>query len=114
MYVFIPFFTQVGLQLNLPVLVQALGFSIVASLVRAFCMMCGTYTGGIKAGMAPDKALRLWMGLIPQAGVALGLAGIVGQQFRDSFGPSFQSTVLGRKQMPFARSCSAIVDAHRS
>jgi Kef-type K+ transport system membrane component KefB len=96
MYVFIPFFTSVGLQLNLPVLIKAMGFSITASLVRAFCMMCGTYTGGVHVGLAKDKALRLWMGLIPQAGVALGLAGIVGHQFKDTFGYAFQSTVLGK------------------
>jgi len=94
-YIFIPFFTQVGLQLNLPVLINSLGFSIVASLVRAFCMFLGTTTGGHMVNMDQDKALRLWMGLLPQAGVALGLAGIVGHQFNSSFGKSFQSTVLG-------------------
>ena len=95
MYVFIPFFTLVGLQLNLPVLISSLGFSIVASLVRAFSMFLGTTAGGLKSGMDKDKAMRLWMGLLPQAGVALGLAGIIGQQFGTSFGPSFQSTMLG-------------------
>jgi Kef-type K+ transport system membrane component KefB len=95
MYVFIPFFTQVGLQLNLPVLINSLGFSIVASLVRAFCMFLGTTAGGYQVKMPQDRALRLWMGLLPQAGVALGLAGIIGQQFSSTFGNSFQSTVLG-------------------
>lgn len=96
MYVFIPFFTQVGIQLDLPVLIRAMGFSITASLIRAFCMFLGTLTGGIKVGIERDKAARLWMGLLPQAGVSLGLAGIVGHTFPNTFGNEFQSTMLGK------------------
>lgn len=96
MYVFIPFFTQVGIQLNLPVLISAMGFSITASLIRAFCMFLGTTTGGMKVGIEQHKAMRLWMGLLPQAGVSLGLAGIVGHTFNTTFGNDFQSTVLGK------------------
>ena len=58
-------------------------------------MFLGTTSGGIKAGLEKEIAMRLWMGLIPQAGVALGLAGIIGHQFASTFGSSFQSTVIG-------------------
>jgi Kef-type K+ transport system membrane component KefB len=99
LYVFIPFFTAVGLQLNLPVLLNALGFSVLASVVRAACMAGGTVIGGAKAGLAEDKARRLWLGLLPQAGVSLGLAGIIGHQFRDTFGSDFQATCIGKRDV---------------
>lgn len=95
MYIFIPFFTQVGLQLNMPVLIASIGFAILASIVRAFCMFLGTWAGGTKVGLEKDKALRLWMGMMPQAGVSLGLAGIVGTSFPYTFGSEFQSTMVG-------------------
>ena len=95
MYVFIPFFTQVGVQLNVPVLIQSLGFAVLASMVRAFCMFLGTYFGGTRVGLPADRAARLWVGLLPQAGVSLGLAGIIGDQFGSTFGRNFQSTMVG-------------------
>ena len=58
-------------------------------------MFLGTWNGGVRAGLDRDKALRLWIGLMPQAGVSLGLAGIIGEQFGHSFGSNFQSTMVG-------------------
>lgn len=96
-YIFIPFFTAVGLQLNLPVLILALGFSIVASVIRALTMALGTTAGGHMTGMKREHATRLWLGLLPQAGVSLGLAAIVGHTFESTFGRDFQSTMLGKR-----------------
>jgi hypothetical protein len=95
MYVFIPFFTVVGLNINLPVLISTIGFAVLASIVRAICFCLGTTAGGKFAGLDSAKALRLFMGLLPQAGVSLGLAGIVGEQFGSTFGREFRSTMVG-------------------
>ena len=93
-YVFIPFFTVVGLSINLPVLIASLGFSILACVFRAICMFLGTATGGYYAGLEPKIRYNLWIGLMPQAGVSLGLAGVVAGAFPDSFGSDFQSTII--------------------
>lgn len=95
-YVFIPFFASVGLQLNLPLLIEAIGFAVVLALVRALAMFLGTLSGGIWVGIDRDRSGMLWMGLIPQAGVALGLTGIVAQTFKDTWGKDFQSTIVGK------------------
>ena len=58
-------------------------------------MFLGTTVGGYRVGIPLDKAMRLWMGLLPQAGVSLGLAGIIGEQFAHTWGSDFQSTMVG-------------------
>lgn len=94
-YVFIPFFTVVGLSINLPVLIKSLGFSIIACIVRAICMQLGTVTGGHYAKLSREVSCLLWIGLLPQAGVSLGLAGIIAAEFSSTFGSDFQSTLIG-------------------
>jgi Kef-type K+ transport system membrane component KefB len=93
-FVFIPFFTLVGLSINLPVLISSLGFAFLAVLVRIISMFLGTLLGGKAAKLDTQMSGMLWIGLLPQAGVSLGLATIVADLFKDSFGDSFQSTVI--------------------
>ena len=93
--VFIPFFSGVGLRLNFPVFIHAIGFSLLASVIRVGCMFFGCIFGGYMSGLDPTVYVNLWMGLIPQAGVSLGLAAVVGSLFHDTFGPDFESTVIG-------------------
>lgn len=95
MYAFIPFFTSVGVKLNLPIFISAIGFSIVACVIRVLCMFFGCLFGGYMADQDSAIYMHLWMGLIPQAGVSLGLATIVAHLFEDTFGPEFESTVIG-------------------
>eukprot|EP00428_Durinskia_dybowskii_P085374 CAMPEP_0170437354 /NCGR_PEP_ID=MMETSP0117_2-20130122/44635_1 /TAXON_ID=400756 /ORGANISM="Durinskia baltica, Strain CSIRO CS-38" /LENGTH=238 /DNA_ID=CAMNT_0010697461 /DNA_START=18 /DNA_END=730 /DNA_ORIENTATION=- len=47
------------------------------------------------AGVDHGVSLRMWSGLLPQAGVSLGLAGIIGNEFKDTFGRDFQTTAIG-------------------
>ena len=94
-YVFIPFFTIVGLSINLPVLIKSLGFSILACIIRAICMQLGTISGGHFAKLTREVSCLLWVGLLPQAGVSLGLAGVIEAEFSDTFGGDFQSTMIG-------------------
>ena len=76
-YVFLPFFTLTGSSLNLKVLAQSFGFASVIAFVRAVCIFMGSSAGGYAAGVKPYKRkenMLMWMCLLTQAGVSLGLA----------------------------------------
>lgn len=94
-HVFVPFFTQVGVVANAPVLIQTIGFSISAALVRLFAMAAGSYVGGSFSDMDERMRRTLWIGLIPQSGVSLSLLGVIARIFDDTWGPYFQATVTG-------------------
>ena len=88
-----PFFTLVGVQLNLPILAQSVGFGVLVFFARALCIMLGSYVGGSLAGLDRMKRTRLWMTMLAQAGVSLGLAAEVAVKFPE-WGSKFQSTIF--------------------
>ena len=95
-YVFLPFFTLTGSSLNLKVLAQSFGFASVIAFVRAVCIFMGSSAGGYAAGVKPYKRkenMLMWMCLLTQAGVSLGLASEMAVLF-PTFGPMFQSTLI--------------------
>ena len=95
-YVFLPFFTLTGASLNLKVLAQSFGFAAVIAFVRALCVFIGSAIGGYLAGVRPlrrKENMLMWMALLTQAGVSLGLASEMAVLF-PSFGPSFQSSLI--------------------
>ena len=92
-YIFIPFFTKVGVELNLRVFIQMLGFAALVFLMRAFCVFCGSFTGARIAGMDRFKQLTLWCTMLAQAGVSLGLASEVRVKFPE-WGPYFQTSII--------------------
>jgi hypothetical protein len=96
-YIFMPFFTLVGVQLNLPILVQSIAFGILVFFCRAACIAAGTYVGGGLAGLDHFKRTRLWMTMLAQAGVSLGLAAEVAVKFPD-WGSKFQTTIIRSKR----------------
>lgn len=93
-YVFIPFFTKVGVELNLTVLYRSIGFAIIVFFVRAACMFAGGWTGGKISGLGDEHCQLVWLTMISQAGVSLGLASEVAVKFQQSFGPDFQTAVV--------------------
>jgi hypothetical protein len=50
-------------------------------LVRGAAIFAGTRIGGKWAGVSPDERRYVWMGLVSQAGVAIGLAAIVANAY---------------------------------
>ena len=95
-YVFLPFFTVTGASLKLKVLAQSFGFASIIAIVRAFCIFLGSSAGGYAAGLRPFKRkenMLMWMCLLTQAGVSLGLASEMSVLF-PTFGPMFQSTLI--------------------
>jgi Kef-type K+ transport system membrane component KefB len=95
-WVFLPFFTFTGASLDLRVMVQSLGFAVIVASLRALCIYIGSSSGGFLAGERPFKAppnQYMWMTLLTQAGVSLGLASEVGMSF-PTWGRSFQSAII--------------------
>lgn len=84
-------FTLVGVQLNLPILAQSIAFGILVFLCRGACIAAGTFVGGTLAGLDNEKRTRLWMTMLAQAGVSLGLAAEVAVKFPE-WGSKFQTT----------------------
>ena len=95
-YVFLPFFTLTGASLQLNVLAQSFGFAAVVAVVRAICVFIGSSTGGYMSGVRPygrKENKLMWMCLLTQAGVSLGLASEMGVLF-PGFGADFQTALI--------------------
>jgi hypothetical protein len=88
------FSMQTGASLDLMVLVQSFGFAALVALVRAATIFMGSATGGYLSGQSKLHNMYMWMTLITQAGVSLGLASEVGMAFPE-FGRSFQTSIIG-------------------
>jgi Kef-type K+ transport system membrane component KefB len=79
-YVFLPFFTLTGASLDLRVLLQSFGFAAIVALARALSIFVGSASGGWAAGQPKQHNMLMWMTLLTQAGVSLGLASEVGMR----------------------------------
>ena len=91
--IFIPFFTLTGAGLKLSVLYQALPFAFITALARAAAFAASTVIGGKWTGMPAKQRNTLWLSMITQAGVSLGIAAEVALSF-PSWGGSFQSVIV--------------------
>ena len=92
--IFIPFFTKVGVELNLVVLAKTMPFAVIVFTVRAACVCAGCYCGGTVVGLDAEKKKYMWISMLAQAGVSLGLASEVAVKFPE-WGSDFQSTIVG-------------------
>ena len=79
--VYVAFFTLTGASFSLGVIGQVLGTALILFFIRLITMIIGAYTGGLLA-KDPMKFNHLgWLPYITQAGVALGLATVVANEF---------------------------------
>jgi len=92
-YIFLPFFTATGATLDIAVLAASVGFALMLATFRAFTVFVGSATGAHFTGAPPAHSLYLWMTLLTQAGVSLGLAAEVGATFSD-WGRSVQTAII--------------------
>ena len=95
--VYVAFFTLTGIGLKLDILLSTIGIAIILFSVRIISIMIGSFAGGYLAH--EDKMIQrnAWMGLITQAGIALGLARGVTVEFPtlgDSFGTLIVSVIV--------------------
>ena len=91
--VYVSFFTLTGATLSVNVIGEVIGVAMILFLIRIVTMIIGAYTGGILA-KDPMKYNHLgWMPYITQAGVALGLATVVSNEFPD-WGNQFATVII--------------------
>jgi Kef-type K+ transport system membrane component KefB len=91
--VLIVFFATAGASIDLRALAATAPIALAIAIGRAGAIWAGAALGGRAARLPPASAALVWMGLVSQAGVTLGLATIVAREFPD-WGRAVQSLVL--------------------
>jgi len=92
-YVFLPFFVLTGASLKLSVLFDSIGFAALIAPLRALCIFLGSFLGGFITSTPLQHSTHIWMTLLTQAGVSLGLASEVGMSF-PGWGRSVQTAII--------------------
>eukprot|EP00741_Cyanophora_paradoxa_P001322 tig00000478_g1278.t1 len=92
-YIFIPFFTLTGAALDLGVMFKSIAFACILFAVRMICIFFGSFLGGVMAKSPKSHNLHMWMTMLTQAGVSLGLALKVATAFK-GFGDSLATSVI--------------------
>jgi len=77
--VFVIFFAMTGGELVLRVFVSLWPVVVAVAVVRALALVYGNRAGARLGGAEPEVERLGWMGLVPQAGVALGFASLVAE-----------------------------------
>jgi Kef-type K+ transport system membrane component KefB len=91
--VFVVFFALSGAEIDVLAVVRLLPVLFPLALVRVAGIWGGTRLGGRWAGLPYSERRWLWMGLVSQAGVAIGLAAVMAEVF-PSFGAGLRSMLL--------------------
>jgi Kef-type K+ transport system membrane component KefB len=92
--IFVVFFALSGAKINLADVGPLLPLVLPIAMVRAGALWLGTRVGGRWAGASEDEQKYVWMGLVSQAGVAIGLAAIVADAYGE-LGAYMQALLLG-------------------
>lgn len=91
--VYVAFFTLTGVAIKLDILAQTWPVAIALFLIRIVNVGIGSAVGGRLAGESAQFNKHAWMGLITQAGIALGLAREVANEF-PALGDAFATMVI--------------------
>ncbi len=92
-YVYICFFTLTGANVSVDALIALIGVAFMLFFIRLITMIIGSFVGGRLAGDSPLFQRIGWMPFVTQAGVGLGLASVVANQFPE-WGTAFQTIVV--------------------
>ena len=92
-YVYVAFFVLSGAAMNLGIVVNVIGITLILFGVRLVSLMIGGYVGGRLAGDPPLFNRLAWMPYVTQAGVGLGLATVVASTFPE-WGAEFSAIVI--------------------
>ena len=91
--IYIAFFTLTGATLAVNVIGSVIGVALILFTIRIATMIIGAYAGGIMAG-DPMKQNHLgWMPYVTQAGVGLGLATVIADEF-PGWGDEFATVII--------------------
>lgn len=87
------FFTLAGAHLRIDILIALAPFALTMVVIRGVGIYVGTRLG-LRLARAEDVVRRLaWTGFVPQAGVAIALAGLVGKSFGE-LGATFETLLI--------------------
>lgn len=92
--IFVVFFALSGAKIELAAVAPLLPLVMPLALIRGGAIRAGTRLGGRWAGAAPAERRYVWMGLVSQAGVAIGLAAIVAEAYGE-LGVHLSTLLLG-------------------
>ncbi len=92
-FVYVAFFTLTGASLKLDVLLTIWPIALALFVVRLVAIIAGSFAGGVVAGDSVQHSRLYWMGLLTQAGVALGLAKEVAGEF-PQLGNDFATMII--------------------
>jgi Trk K+ transport system NAD-binding subunit/Kef-type K+ transport system membrane component KefB len=93
-WVYVAFFTLTGVGLKLDILISTIGISAILFGVRMVAIIIGTYIGGTLAREPQQFRRFAGLGLITQAGIALGLARETAVFFPDTLGGEFATLII--------------------
>lgn len=130
-WVYVAFFTLTGIAIKLDILMATWPIALALFGVRILSIFVGSFVGSRAAGESSLFQRNAWLGLITQAGIALGLAREVALEFpalgdafatmiisvvvlNEIFGPLFLKFALrraGETNLPVAASRSEVRDA---
>lgn len=92
--IYASFFTLTGASLDIYILFSIWPIALIFFAIRLITIIAGSYAGGFIA-KDPSRMINVgWMPYITQAGVALGLATLVSNQF-PTWGPQFATIMIG-------------------
>lgn len=92
-YIYVAFFTLTGIALKLDILIASGLIALALFAVRMGSIFIGSYLGGTLAGEPANFRRIMWMGLITQAGIALGLSREVAVEF-PTLGDDFATLII--------------------
>ncbi len=93
-WVYVAFFTLTGVGLKLDILISTIGIAAILFGVRMVAIIIGTYIGGTLAREPQNFRRYAGLGLITQAGIALGLARETAVFFPDTLGGEFATLII--------------------
>lgn len=91
---FAVFFAVIGAEVHLQMFFAVAGYAALAALARGAGILAGARVGARLSRLEPDLARRIPAGMLPQAGIALGLANLVEEQFHP-WGKGAATMILG-------------------
>jgi Trk K+ transport system NAD-binding subunit/Kef-type K+ transport system membrane component KefB len=91
--VYVAFFTLTGVAIKLDILMATWTIAVALFGIRILSIFVGSFVGSRRAGESPLFQRNAWLGLITQAGIALGLAREVALEF-PTLGDAFATMVI--------------------
>lgn len=93
-WVYVAFFTLTGIGLKLDILLSTLGVAAALFAVRLVAIYIGAFAGTTVTSEPPQFRRLIGLGLVTQAGIALGLAREVSTQFPSTLGSEFATLIV--------------------